>query len=76
MMRTHYAAWIGLLIIAALTVTAAEAQGPSPFATAAKHAGMAAQAKGLAAIHQHLQHVLNCLEGSTGPDYKKVAGNP
>ena len=27
-------------------------------------------------IHQHLQYVLNCLEGPIGTDYKEVAGNP
>jgi len=75
-MRTCYTAWIWLLIIASLTAAFAEAQEASPFATAAKHAGMAAQAKDLATIHLHLQHVLNCLEGSIGSDYKEVVGNP
>ncbi|MDA8388538.1 MAG: hypothetical protein M0Z58_07760 [Nitrospiraceae bacterium] len=37
---------------------------------------MAARSKQLSRIHLHLQHVLNCLEGSTGRDYRKVAGNP
>ena len=55
------------------TVTA---QAPDPFLTAAEHAGMAAQAEQLSEIHQHLQHVLNCLEGSTGKDFKASASNP
>jgi hypothetical protein len=84
--RTYYAAWSGLIIIVALvlggqqqdsgSVTAADTQGPSPFVLATKYAGIAAQAKQLALIHQHLQYVLNCLEGPTGPDYKEAAGNP
>ncbi len=60
----------------ALIFANAHAQTPNPFSTAAEHAAKAADAKGLTEIHLHLQHVLNCLEGSTGRDYKKVADNP
>ena len=37
---------------------------------------MAARSRQLSQIHLHLQHVLNCLEGSKGRDYREVAGNP
>jgi len=84
--RPNYAVWRGLILIFVLvfggqqqdsgSATAAESPGPNPFTIAAKHAGFAAQAKGLATIHLHLQHLLNCLEGSTGPDYKEVSANP
>lgn len=64
--------WLAVVVLFAT----AYAQAPNPFSTAAEHAGKAADAKDLTAIHLHLQHVLNCLEGSTGRDYKKVADNP
>ncbi len=54
----------------------AGAQAPNPFSTAAEHAGMTAQAEQPGEIHQHLQPVLNCLEGSAGEDFKASAGNP
>ena len=63
------------LVLAGISATVS-AQTPNPFSTAAEHAGMAAQAKELAEIHLHLHHVLNCLEGSSGRDYKKVPSNP
>jgi len=43
---------------------------------AAVHAAMAVESKEVAAIHLHLQHVLNCLEGEGGEDYRAVPGNP
>ena len=66
---------VSTLVVGVLP-TAAYGQTPNPFSTAAEHAGMAAEAEDLTEIHQHLQHVLNCLEGSTGQDYRKVPGNP
>ncbi len=66
---------LGIFILGAISATST-AQAPDPFLTAAEHAGMAAQAEQLGDIHQHLQHVLNCLEGSTGRDFKASAGNP
>ena len=66
---------LGIFILSAISATAT-AKAPDSFLTAAEHAGMAAQAEQLGEIHQHLQHVLNCLEGSTGKDFKASAGNP
>ncbi|MGO9374660.1 MAG: hypothetical protein ACLQBD_21530 [Syntrophobacteraceae bacterium] len=65
---------LGTLILGTMSVITG-AHGPNPFSTAAEYAGMAAQAKDLGEIHQHLQNVLNCLEGSTGKDFKSSAGN-
>jgi hypothetical protein len=66
---------LGTLLPAAMSGVAG-AQTPNPFSTAAEHAGKAAQAKDLGEIHQHLQKVLNCLEGPTGEDFKARAGDP
>ncbi|MGA3118339.1 MAG: hypothetical protein ABSF90_28415 [Syntrophobacteraceae bacterium] len=64
---------LGTLVLATMSATAGEL---NPYSTAAEHAGMAAQAKDLSEIHQHLQNVLNCLEGPTGKDFQSSAGNP
>jgi len=45
-------------------------------ATAHAHALMAQNAKTLKQTKQHLQHVLNCLEGRSGANYDADAGNP
>jgi hypothetical protein len=66
---------LGTIMLGTMSVTVG-AQAPNPFLTAAEHAEMAAKAKDLGEIHQHLQNVLNCLEGSTGKDFKAWAGNP
>jgi len=45
--------------------------------TAMFHAGELAQrANALAAVQLHTHHVLNCLEGPSGPDFFPQAGNP
>ncbi len=74
--RTYLIAGAMSCLAVALLYASAYAQAPDPFSTAAEHAAKAADAKDLTEIHLHLQHVLNCLEGSTGRDYKKVADNP
>ncbi len=66
---------LSCLAVAVVCATA-HAQAPNPFNTAAEHAQKAVDAKDLAQIHLHLHHVLNCLEGSRGRDYKNVADNP
>ena len=78
--RKIWAVWIAVLLFIAVLGPGA---GPSlaahtsdPFEIAAENAGMAARAMQLSLIHLHLQHVLNCLEGSKGQDYREVAGNP
>ncbi len=66
---------LGILLLGTIPATAG-AQATTPFSTAAEHAGMAVRAEQIKEIHEHLQHVLNCLEGSTGKDFKASAGNP
>ena len=56
--------------------TADSQGGMAAMRTAAQQAGLAARARKLADAREHLQHVLNCLEGPQGPDYRAVAGNP
>jgi hypothetical protein len=65
-----------VLIVGSVMSAATNAQTPGPFFSAAEQARLAAQAKQLTAIHRHLQHVLNCLEGPTGQDYKQSVDNP
>lgn len=44
--------------------------------TAQTHATFAAQAEALASVREHLAHVVNCLQGARGADFKAPAGNP
>ena len=78
--RKFWAVWIAVLLFIAVlgpgTESLLAAHASDPFEIAAEHAGMAARVRQLSLIHLHLQHVLNCLEGSKGRDYRKVAGNP
>jgi hypothetical protein len=43
---------------------------------AVQHAGLAQSATALAGVRTHLQHVVNCLEGSGGGMFKAAGGNP
>jgi len=45
-------------------------------ATAAQHAGLAAAASGIAQVHMHLHHVMNCLAGPADGDFDKTNMNP
>jgi hypothetical protein len=67
----------GLLATACLSgLSVANAQARDPYRIAAIHAGYAAQAKSVPLVHLHMQHVLNCLEGRGGRDYRAGAGDP
>lgn len=44
--------------------------------TAHKHATLAQKAGSVDMTHTHLQHVINCLEGSSGDDFDASAGTP
>ncbi|MBU6493912.1 MAG: hypothetical protein KGQ45_14165 [Burkholderiales bacterium] len=67
----------GVLVTAGFAgLSHAEAGVRDPYRIAAEHAGLAAEARSVAAIHQHLQHVLNCLEGRDGQDFNALAGDP
>lgn len=55
---------------------AALADGPQAIATAAQHAGLAANQNDVAGVHRHLHHTLNCLVGPDGDGFDGSAGNP
>lgn len=81
-MRKHFMA-MGLLI-AALSLTAAvvSAQGgveagvAAQWKTSVQHSKFSQDYNGMKEITSHLQHVVNCLEGPTGPGFEGGAGNP
>lgn len=55
----------------------AEAADPAQeAATAATHAGLAAQAAALAQVHMHLHHTVNCLVGPQGQGFDAKEANP
>ena len=60
----------------ALLPVAAMADGPQAINTAAQHAGLAANAANIDAVHTHLHHVLNCLVGPGGQGFDAAPGNP
>lgn len=64
--------------LAAVATASGAAGGPAanPFELAVKHAGLAAKATEITTIREHLQHALNCLEGSGGQDFKAMPANP
>jgi hypothetical protein len=45
-------------------------------ATAAAHAGMAAESADMKMVKAHLQHVINCLVGPAGAGYDSTQANP
>lgn len=55
----------------------AEAADPTQeAATAATHAGLAAQGAALAQVHMHLHHTVNCLVGPQGQGFDAKEANP
>jgi len=68
------AAFAALLIAAAPGALAADAG--KEVATAAEHAGFAAQANVLVAVHAHLHHTVNCLVGPKGAGFDAAQLDP
>ncbi|HWA30857.1 MAG TPA: hypothetical protein VG867_07155 [Rhizomicrobium sp.] len=64
----------GALSLVAVQANAADAKGE--VATAATHAGLAAQATNLDGVHMHLHHALNCLVGPNGTGFDAKQVNP
>jgi hypothetical protein len=62
--------------IAALPLQASAADVNSEIATAAQHAGLAAQSGDIAGVHMHLHHTVNCLVGPGGPGFDAKELNP
>ncbi len=66
-----------LLLLAAGPAAAASQQNArQEIATAAAHAGMAANAADLTMVHAHLHHVINCLVGPHGAAYDATQEDP
>jgi hypothetical protein len=67
-----------LLLVLPLSVAAAAgaAMPAKEMQTAMQHAGFAMQQDGLAGVHLHLHHTINCLVGPHGQGFDADAGNP
>src|SRR6185437_12084271 len=59
-----------------LAPQAASADAQQAIGIAANHAGLAAKAANINAVHTHLHHVLNCLVGPGGQGFDAMPGNP
>lgn len=70
-----------LLAAAGLAVSSVALADPAAsamkqVATAIEHAGYASKSKTSKVVHVHLHHVINCLEGTKGPDFDAKVGDP
>jgi hypothetical protein len=61
-------------LLLALPASAADLKGE--IVTAETHAGLAAQATTIDAVHMHLHHALNCLVGPGGAGFDATQMNP
>ena len=66
----------GLMLPHTLCAQQAPTSVATPVRIALQHATLAADATELPQVRQHLQHVLNCLEGKGGSEYSASAGDP
>jgi hypothetical protein len=67
------------LVAVLLTASSAPALAADPvqeIATAATHAGLAAQAAAIEQVHMHLHHTVNCLVGPKGKGFDPNEANP
>jgi type II secretory pathway pseudopilin PulG len=71
-------AMIGVLAVlgAGLVSTSVKADSTKEVTTAARHAGLAAQAADLKGTQTHLHHVINCLVGPQGQGFDDKEANP
>jgi hypothetical protein len=60
----------------ALPIYAFAADSAQEAATAAVHAGLAAQAATIEQVHMHLHHTVNCLVGPKGQGFDAKEANP
>jgi hypothetical protein len=79
--RRRLSALAGLLAVLGLAVTVSSAAdmgmaAAAQLKTAITHAKFAQQYDSLGSVKEHLQHVVNCIEGSKGPMFKSMGGNP
>lgn len=80
-MRPHYL--MGLLVAAVGLVATVVFAGPLPetqlldqWKTGVQHSKFSQDYSNMKEITTHLQHVVNCIEGQTGPGFEGGAGNP
>lgn len=66
----------GVALSLLVSTPAAAADAKQEISTAAKHAGLAGNSGGIDAVHAHLHHALNCLEGPKGADFDAREMNP
>lgn len=64
------------IALATVTTAAFAADAGKEVATAAQHAGLAAQATIVDTVHAHLHHTVNCLVGPTGAGFDAKQMNP
>ena len=72
----HMLAAVAVASLASLVPQAASADAKQAEGIAAMHAGLAAGAANINAVHTHLHHVLNCLVGPGGDGFDAMPGNP
>lgn len=63
-------------ILIALPASAQAADPAQEAATAATHAGLAAQGASVEQVHMHLHHTVNCLVGPKGQGFDAKEANP
>jgi hypothetical protein len=66
----------GAALSLGVPLAAKAADAAKEAATAEQHASYAAAGKDIAAVHQHLQHAVNCLIGPKGPGFNASEANP
>ena len=78
--KRNFATWTGLAAAAGLLMLApaspARADAAQQVATAAQHAGYAAQSKDLKTVKSHLHHTVNCLVGPKARGFDSKELNP
>ena len=72
----HLFAAAAVVSLASLAPQMAAADAPQAIGIAANHAGLAANAANINAVHTHMHHVLNCLVGPGGDGFDAMPGNP
>jgi hypothetical protein len=64
------------VLLTSLSAPALAADPSQEVATAATHAGFAAQASAIDQVHMHLHHTVNCLVGPKGQGFDSNEANP
>ncbi len=80
-MRSRMLAVAGLVVVLAVGTAGAFAaemgmMAATQMKTAITHARFAQQYDGIKTVKEHLQHVVNCIEGPKGGMFKAMGGNP